>query len=103
MCPDRFIRGYRLLPPAAIGKWAETAEVKCENAIAGAALFGARFFSMASQIFAAASGPAASYVDDDIAQLRGAPHRVETLQDGTSMITALAATNRRRKSIPSGI
>jgi hypothetical protein len=51
LCPDRFIRGYRLRPPAEIGKWEEKAGVKCENAAAHG--FALQLFVMASQMFAA--------------------------------------------------
>jgi hypothetical protein len=56
-CPDGSIRGYRLLPPAEIGKWEETAEVRCDNGMT-ARYFAPRFVSMVSQIFAVTSGPA---------------------------------------------
>jgi hypothetical protein len=54
MLPDRFIRGYRLLPLPEIGKWDEMAEETCGNEVAGrGAVFAVRFFAMGSQILPA--------------------------------------------------
>jgi hypothetical protein len=50
LCPDRFIRSYRLLLPAEIGKWEETAQQGCENDddAARGVILPQRFFSMIS-------------------------------------------------------
>jgi hypothetical protein len=33
LCTDRFIRSYRLIPLAEIGKWEETAQQACEKRV----------------------------------------------------------------------
>jgi len=72
LCPDRFIRGYRLRPPAEIGKWEEKAGVKCENAAAHE--FALQLFVMASQTFAATpSRPRGA--DEDFAPSIGSTSR----------------------------
>ena len=105
-CPDRLIRGYRLRPLAEIGKWEETAEVRCESTMTGAALFCAALLFDGIP-YLAGDVRSAEWLQTTTTSrnptMRRVLYRIEALlQDKISMITSPTATNRRR-STPFGI